>query len=254
MGLLRNYNAQDNIQFTDVLELDLSQVDPCISGPKRPHDRVPLSDVKNDFSKCVPNKVGFKGFGVPADKVNMEHKFKFNGEEHTLKHGSVVLAAITSCTNTSNPDVIVASGLLAKKAVEKGIKIRPYIKTSLSPGSNVVTEYLNKAGLTKYLDEIGFTTAGYGCMTCIGNSGDLAPEVNDAILGSDCVAAAVLSGNRNFEARIHPNIKANYLASPPLVVAYAIAGRVDIDFEKEPLAKDKNGKDVFLRDIWPSRT
>ena len=149
---------------------------------------------------------------------------------------------------------MIGAGLVAKKAIEKGIKIRPYIKTTLSPGSNVVTEYLNKSGLTKYLDEIGFTTAGYGCMTCIGNSGDLSPEVNEAILASDCVAAAVLSGNRNFEARIHPNIKANYLASPPLVVAYAIAGRVDIDFETEPIAKDKDGKDVYLRDIWPTRT
>lgn len=171
-----------------------------------------------------------------------------------MKHGSVVLAAITSCTNTSNPDAMIGAGLVAKKAIEKGIKIRPYIKTTLSPGSNVVTEYLNKSGLTKYLDEIGFTTAGYGCMTCIGNSGDLSPEVNEAITASDAVACAVLSGNRNFEARIHPNIKANYLASPPLVVAYAIAGRVDIDFEKEPIAKDSKGQDVFLRDIWPTRS
>jgi aconitate hydratase len=164
------------------------------------------------------------------------------------------LAAITSCTNTSNPDAMVGAGILARNAVEKGIKIRPYIKTSLSPGSTVVTEYLNRANLTKYLDEIGFTTAGYGCMTCIGNSGDLIPEVNDAINQSECVAAAVLSGNRNFEARIHPNIKANYLASPPLVVAFAIAGRLDIDFENEPLAQDKDGKDVYLKDIWPSRS
>ncbi len=184
----------------------------------------------------------------------MEQKFTFNGQEHTLRHGSVVLAAITSCTNTSNPDAMIGAGLVAKKAIEKGIKIRPYIKTTLSPGSNVVTEYLNRSGLTKYLDEIGFTTAGYGCMTCIGNSGDLPAEVNEAILASDGVAAAVLSGNRNFEARIHPNIKANYLASPPLVVAYAIAGRMDIDFETEPIAQDSNGKDVFLRDIWPSRS
>lgn len=254
MGLLRNYNANDNVQFTDVLELDLSTVEPCISGPKRPHDRVPLSDVKRDFTACVPNKVGFKGFGVPADKATMEHKFTFNGEQHALKHGSVVLAAITSCTNTSNPDAMIGAGLVAKKAIEKGIKIRSYIKTTLSPGSNVVTEYLNKSGLTKYLDEIGFTTAGYGCMTCIGNSGDLSTEVNEAITASDAVACAVLSGNRNFEARIHPNIKANYLASPPLVVAYAIAGRVDIDFEKEPIAKDSKGQDVFLRDIWPTRS
>jgi len=254
MGLLRDYNAKDNIQFTDVLELDLSTVDPCISGPKRPHDRVPLAEMKKDFTACVPNKVGFKGFGIAADKVNMSQSFTYNGQQHALKHGSVVLAAITSCTNTSNPDAMIGAGLVAKKAIEKGIKIRPYIKTTLSPGSNVVTEYLNKSGLTKYLDEIGFTTAGYGCMTCIGNSGDLAPEVNEAILASDCVAAAVLSGNRNFEARIHPNIKANYLASPPLVVAYAIAGRMDIDFETEPIAQDKDGKDVYLRDIWPTRT
>lgn len=175
MGLLRDYNVQDNIQFTDVLELDLSTVEPCISGPKRPHDRVPLSDVKRDFTACVPHQVGFKGFGVPADKVNAESKFTFNGKEHSLKHGSVVLAAITSCTNTSNPDAMIGAGLVAKKAVERGIKIKPYIKTTLSPGSNVVTEYLNKSGLTKYLDEMGFTTAGYGCMTCIGNSGDLTP-------------------------------------------------------------------------------
>lgn len=152
MGLLRNYNAADNVQFTDVLELDLNTVDPCISGPKRPHDRVALSDIKKDFTACVPNKVGFKGFGVQADKVNMSHTFKFNGETHSLKHGSVVLAAITSCTNTSNPDAMIGAGLVAKKAIEKGLKIRSYIKTSLSPGSNVVTEYLNRAGLTKYLD------------------------------------------------------------------------------------------------------
>ena len=154
--------------------------------------------MKRDFTDCVPNKVGFKGFGVAADKVNMEHKFKLNEEEHTLQHGSVVLAAITSCTNTSNPDSMIAAGLVAKKANEKGINIRSFIKTSLSPGSGVVTEYLNKSGLSDELDKLGFTTAGYGCMTCIGNSGDLSPEVSDAITSSDCVAAAVLSGNRNF--------------------------------------------------------
>lgn len=197
-GLFRNYNASDEVQFTDVLELDLSAVEPCISGPKRPHDRVPLSATKKDFNDCVPNKVGFKGFGIVPEKVNMEHKFKANGEEHTLNHGSIVLAAITSCTNTSNPDVLVAAGLVAKKAVEKGLKVKSFIKTSLSPGSGVVTEYLNRSGLSKYLDDIGFTTAGYGCMTCIGNSGDLQQEVSDAIHQSDCVAAAVLSGNRNF--------------------------------------------------------
>lgn len=253
-GLLRDYRANDNVKFTDVLELNLSTVEPCISGPKRPHDRVALSGVKKDFNECIPNKAGFKGFGVPANKVNLNHNFSYNGQQHTLHHGSVVLAAITSCTNTSNPDVMIAAGLVAKKAIEKGIKIKNYIKTSLSPGSGVVTEYLNKSGLTKYLDEIGFNTAGYGCMTCIGNSGELPQEVGDAITASDAVACAVLSGNRNFEARVHPLVKANYLASPPLVVAYAIAGRIDIDFENEPLATDSNGKPVFLRDIWPSRS
>lgn len=237
-GLWKDYNANESIVFTDTLELDLSLVDPCISGPKRPHDRVPLKEVKEDFLKCLPNKVGFKGFGVPEIRLNVEHKINYKGETNVLTNGSVVLAAITSCTNTSNPDSMVAAGLVAKKAVEKGIKIKNYIKTSLSPGSGVVTEYLNASGLTQYLDKIGFTTAGYGCMTCIGNSGDLLPEVSEAITASDLVAAAVLSGNRNFEARIHPLIKANYLASPPLVVAYAIAGRMDLDFEKEPITKD----------------
>jgi aconitate hydratase len=253
-GLLRDYRANDSIKFTDVLELNLSTVEPCISGPKRPHDRVPLSNVKKDFQECIPNKAGFKGFGVPPSNVNLSYPFKYEGEQHTLKHGSVVLAAITSCTNTSNPDVMIAAGLVAKKAIEKGIKIKNYVKTSLSPGSGVVTEYLNRSGLSKYLDRIGFTTAGYGCMTCIGNSGELPTEVGEAITASDAVACAVLSGNRNFEARVHPLIKANYLASPPLVVGYAIAGRIDIDFETEPLATDSNGKPVFLRDIWPSRS
>lgn len=172
-GLLRDYRANDNVKFTDVLQLDLSSVEPCVSGPKRPQDRVPVSNMKKDFNDCIPNKAGFKGFGVPAGNVNLNHSFKFGGEQHTLRHGSVVLAAITSCTNTSNPGVMIAAGLVAKKAVEKGIKIKNYIKTSLSPGSGVVTQYLNKSGLSKYLDEIGFTTAGYGCMTCIGNSGEL---------------------------------------------------------------------------------
>ena len=252
-GLLRDYNATDNIKFTDVLELDLNTVEPCLSGPKRPHDRVPVSQMKKDFNECIPNKAGFKGFGVPADKVNLKHSITYGGEKHDLKHGSVVLAAITSCTNTSNPDVMIAAGLVAKKAVGKGLKIKNYIKTSLSPGSGVVTKYLDQSGLSKYLDEIGFTTAGYGCMTCIGNSGELLPEVGDAITSSDIVSCSVLSGNRNFEARVHPLIKANYLASPPLVVAYALAGRVDIDFETEPLGTDNQGNPVFLKDIWPSR-
>lgn len=170
-----------------------------------------------------------------------------------MDHGSVVIAAITSCTNTSNPESMIAAGLLAKNAVEKGLSVRPYIKTTLSPGSNVVTKYFNESGVSKYLDQLGFTTAGFGCMTCIGNSGELDPEVNEAIKAKDLIAAAVLSGNRNFEARIHQMVRANYLASPPLVVAYALAGTVKIDFEIEPIGTCKNGKPVFLRDIWPSR-
>ena len=165
----------------------------------------------------------------------------------------MVIAAITSCTNTSNPDVMIAAGLVAKNAVEKGLSVNPYIKTSLSPGSGVVSAYFNASGVQPFLDKLGFTTAGYGCMTCIGNSGEIPKEVQDTIVNNDLVAAAVLSGNRNFEGRVHPNTRANYLASPPLVVAYALAGRVDIDFEKEPIGKGKDGKDVYLKDIWPSR-
>lgn len=185
--------------------------------------------------------------------MNNKSKIKYDGQEYELTHGSVVIAAITSCTNTSNPDVMLHAGLVAKNAVEKGLKVKPYIKTSLSPGSGVVEQYFNLAGVDKYLNEIGFTLAGFGCMTCIGNSGEIPKEVADAIVDNDLVAAAVLSGNRNFEGRVHPNTRANYLASPPLVVAYALAGRVDIDFEKEPIGKGKDGKDVYLKDIWPSR-
>lgn len=212
-----------------------------------------MSNLKNDFLTGLTNKVGFKGYGLQNDHLKTKAPFTFEGKNYELTHGSLVIAAITSCTNTSNPDVMLAAGLVAKNAIEKGLSIAPYIKTSLSPGSGVVTEYFKKAGVQKYLDQIGFTTTGYGCMTCIGNSGEIAKEVQDAIIEHDLVASAVLSGNRNFEGRVHPNTRANYLASPPLVVAYALAGRVDIDFEKEPLGKDKNGKDVFLKDIWPTR-
>lgn len=170
-----------------------------------------------------------------------------------MTHGSVVIAAITSCTNTSNPDVMLAAGLVAKKAVEAGLSVNPYIKTSLSPGSGVVSEYFKKADVTQYLDKLGFALAGYGCMTCIGNSGEIPPEVADAIHENDLVATAVLSGNRNFEGRVHASTRANYLASPPLVVAYALAGRTDIDFETEPIGKGKDGQDVYLKDIWPTR-
>jgi len=211
------------------MELDLSTVVPCLSGPKRPHDRVAMSDMQSDFKACLTNQVGFKGFGIAEDKL--ADSAKIEGTDFELSHGSVVIAAITSCTNTSNPSVMIQAGLVAKKAIEKGLTTKPYIKTSLSPGSGVVTEYFQKSGVDKYLDQLGFTTAGYGCMTCIGNSGDLTEEVSNAITSSDLVAAAVLSGNRNFEGRVHPLTRANYLASPPLVVAYALAGTVDINYD-----------------------
>jgi len=254
-GLFRTYDGsqQDPVYTGELLELDLSKVEPCLSGPKRPHDRVTLKNMKSDYQSCLTNKVGFKGFGLAQDQVNKTVNFTYQGKNYHLSHGAVVVAAITSCTNTSNPDVMIAAGLLAKNAVEKGLTVSPYIKTTLSPGSGVVSKYYESSGTNKFLEQLGFHTAGFGCMTCIGNSGDLDPEVSKAIVDGDLVAAAVLSGNRNFEARIHPLTKASYLASPPLVVAYALAGTVNIDFEKEPIGKDKNGKEVFLKDIWPSR-
>lgn len=239
--------------FSEVVELDLSTVTPSLSGPKRPHDRVSVSEMKQDFTDCLNNKVGFKGFGIPTEKQSTEVPFTFDGQEFKLSHGSVVIAAITSCTNTSNPSVMLGAGLLAKKAVELGLDVKPYIKTSLSPGSGVVTYYLKESGVTPSLEKLGFNIVGYGCMTCIGNSGPLSEPVSEAIEKGDLVAVGVLSGNRNFEGRIHPLTRANYLASPPLVIAYAIAGTVLIDFETEPLGISKDGKEVFLRDIWPTR-
>ncbi|KAG8346227.1 aconitase [Trypanosoma vivax] len=239
--------GEESITYSQDIELDLSTVEPSLAGPKRPHDHVPLKDMKCDFEACLKTKSGFKGFGVPAEERGKEVRYTVDGAEATMRHGSVVIAAITSCTNTSNPNVLVAAGLVAKKAVGKGLAVPPGIKTSLSPGSHVVTKYLESSGLQQFFDMLGFHTTGYGCMTCIGNSGDIHPEVSKCISEHNFVAAAVLSGNRNFEARIHPQTAANYLASPPLVVAYALAGRVDIDFATEPIA---NG--VFLHDIWPS--
>lgn len=255
-GLFRTYGEdQVDPDYTgELMELDLSSVVPCLSGPKRPHDRVEMSKLKEDFTTGLTAPVGFKGFGLPEEETKTTSSFTFEGTEYDLKQGSLVIAAITSCTNTSNPDVMLAAGLVAKNAVEKGLSVLPYIKTSLSPGSGVVTKYFELAGVTEYLNKLGFTLAGYGCMTCIGNSGELKPEVSEAITAKDLVVASVLSGNRNFEGRVHPLTRANYLASPPLVVAYALAGRVDIDFETEPLGKDTDGNDVFLRDIWPSKT
>ncbi|RWS15527.1 cytoplasmic aconitate hydratase-like isoform X2 [Dinothrombium tinctorium] len=252
--LFRNYkDSSEDPDFTQVVELDLSSVKPSTSGPKRPQDRVLVSEMKSDFLSCLQNKVGFKGFGIKPEKLETRVPFTFDGREYVLSHGSVVIAAITSCTNTSNPSVMLGAGLLAKKAIEKGLSVSPYIKTSMSPGSGVVTYYLNESGVTPYLEKLGFDIVGYGCMTCIGNSGPLPETVVEAIEKGDLVAVGILSGNRNFEGRVHPNTRANYLASPLLVVAYAIAGTVVIDFEKEPLGTDPNGQPVFLSDIWPSR-
>ena len=242
-------SGAERIIFSEHLELDLAAVEPCVSGPKRPHDHVPLRSLKKDFLACMGSQQGFKGFAIPQDQQSKKVTLNWsNGETTSMQHGSVVIAAVTSCTNTSNPSVLIAAGLVAKKALQRGLTVRKGIKTSLSPGSHVVTEYLKASGLQSCLDQLGFHTTGYGCMTCIGNSGDIAPEVSKAIQDNNLVAAAVLSGNRNFEARIHPLTAANYLASPPLVIAFALAGRVDIDFENEPIA---NG--VFLRDIWPTQ-
>ncbi|XP_062122299.1 cytoplasmic aconitate hydratase [Drosophila sulfurigaster albostrigata] len=253
---LRNYSeeAQDP-KFTQSITLDLSTVVTSVSGPKRPHDRVSVSNMPEDFKSCLSSPVGFKGFAIAPEALTASGEFQWDdGKTYKLQHGSVVIAAITSCTNTSNPSVMLGAGLLAKNAVEKGLSILPYIKTSLSPGSGVVTYYLKESGVIPYLEKLGFDIVGYGCMTCIGNSGPLEENVVNTIEKNGLVCAGVLSGNRNFEGRIHPNTRANYLASPLLVIAYAIAGRVDIDFETEPLGVDANGKNVFLRDIWPSRT
>ncbi|XP_073997716.1 cytoplasmic aconitate hydratase-like [Rhodnius prolixus] len=255
VAMLRDYtNASEDPVYSKVVELDLATVVSCLSGPKRPHDRVSVTDMKKEFSQCLTNKVGFNGYGLKPERVNDSGKFLHEGVEYTLSHGSVVIAAITSCTNTSNPSVMLGAGLLAKKAVEAGLSVAPYIKTSLSPGSGVVTHYLRESGVVPFLNNLGFSLVGFGCMTCIGNSGPLPEYIVDAIEKNGLVCCGVLSGNRNFEGRVHPNTRANYLASPLLVIAYAIAGRVDIDFETEPLGKNKDGKDVYLREIWPSRS
>lgn len=253
---LRDYsNESQDPLFTQVVTLDLGTVVTSVSGPKRPHDRVSVSEMKKDFSECLTNKVGFKGFELPPNALNTSGSFTWDdGKTYSITHGSVLIAAITSCTNTSNPSVMLGAGLLAKKAVENGLTIAPYIKTSLSPGSGVVTYYLRESGVIPALEKLGFDIVGYGCMTCIGNSGPLDENVVNTIEKNGLVCCGVLSGNRNFEGRIHPNTRANYLASPLLVIAYAIAGRVDIDFETEPLGKNPDGKLVYLRDIWPQRS
>ena len=240
-------------EYTDTLELDLSSVVPSLAGPKRPQDRVPMSELKETFNRALSAPVKERGFELKPEALNNEATFGTNGGAQKMKHGAIVIAAITSCTNTSNPSVMVAAGLVAKKAVEKGLNVKPYVKTSLAPGSLVVTEYLKNAGLIDPLSKLGFNVIAYGCTTCIGNSGPLPGEVAKAVTGSDLVAAAVISGNRNFEGRVHPLVKANFLASPPLVVAYALAGTVDIDLNNEPLGTGSDGTDVYLKDLWPSQ-
>ena len=234
--------ANDEIEFTDTLSLDMSTVVPTISGPKRPQDKVLLTDASTGFKKVFED----------ATSRKEQHVSKVSGTDYEIKDGSILIAAITSCTNTSNPNVLIGAGLLAKKAVELGLQTKPWVKTSLAPGSQVVTDYLAKAGLNVFLDKLGFNLVGYGCTTCIGNSGPLPEEIVQAIDKENIYAVSVLSGNRNFEGRISPHIKANYLASPPLVVAYALAGHMEFDLYKEPLGKSKDGKDIFLKDIWPS--
>ncbi|PKN90709.1 MAG: aconitate hydratase AcnA [Chloroflexi bacterium HGW-Chloroflexi-6] len=250
-GLFREVNTPDP-EFTDTLQLDLGAVVPSLAGPKRPQDRVPLTEMKSAFRKALTAPVKERGYELSSEALAREAVFGTNGGSQTMKHGAVVIAAITSCTNTSNPSVMVAAGLVAKKAAEKGLSVKPYVKTSLAPGSRVVTEYLKAANLIEPLAQMGFNVVGYGCTTCIGNSGPLPGEVAKAVTGGDLVAAAVISGNRNFEGRVHPLVKANYLASPPLVVAYALAGTVDIDLDSEPIGTSKDGDLVFLKDIWPS--
>ncbi len=270
-GLFHTADSPEAV-YTDTLELDLDDVEPSLAGPKRPQDRVPLANSKSSFLNALPglhkskksaerprwegeggSPVAVEPAAAPRVKVHMRPVGGGDEVEFELTHGSVVIAAITSCTNTSNPSVMVAAGLLAKKASELGLRRHPWVKTSLAPGSKVVTEYLDKAGLTPYLNELGFNLVGYGCTTCIGNSGPLPDPIARAIEENDLVACSVLSGNRNFEGRISPSVRANYLASPPLVVAYALAGRMDVDLNKEPLGQDKEGRDVFLKDVWPSQ-
>src|SRR2546425_386878 len=261
-------------EFSDTLALDLATVEPSLAGPRRPQDRVPLREVKKTFLDALPTLVkptspvappatpnarrweeegGNVAVATEAPAARPSHvNLTLDGAQHKLRHGSVVIAAITSCTNTSNPSVMVAAALVAKRAVERGLRSQPWVKTSLAPGSKVVTDYLREAGLMPYLEQLRFHLVGYGCTTCIGNSGPLPEAVSAAVAEGELVVCAVLSGNRNFEGRIQSEVRANYLASPPLVVAYALAGRIDIDIQKDPIGTGKDGKPVYLRDIWPT--
>ncbi|HNB71030.1 MAG TPA: aconitate hydratase AcnA [Acidobacteriota bacterium] len=244
---------QGECEYSVLLDLDLADIQPGVAGPKRPQDRINLTDLKTTFQGLLEKPVKENGFNVAADRLSASVPVNVDAEtEVTLGHGNVLIAAITSCTNTSNPSVMLAAGILAKKAVEKGLTVNPAVKTSLAPGSRVVSEYLDKTGLQPYLNQVGFNVVGYGCTTCIGNSGPLDQPIEDAVVKNDLVAASVLSGNRNFEARVHPNIKANFLMSPPLVVAFALAGRVTTNLSEDPIGKGSDGADVYLRDIWPT--
>ena len=249
-GLFREAGTPDP-EFTATLELDLGSVIPSLAGPKRPQDRVALAEMQSVFRKALTAPVKERGYELKPDALTRKGKVGTNGGSYEIGHGAVVIAAITSCTNTSNPSVMIAAGLVAKKAIEQGLTVKPYVKTSLAPGSRVVTDYLKQANLLEPLSTLGFNVVAYGCTTCIGNSGPLSGEVTKAVTGSDLVAAAVISGNRNFEGRVHPLVKANYLASPPLVVAYALAGTVDVDLTSEPVGIGRQGP-VYLRDIWPT--
>lgn len=249
-GLVRR--EEEEIEYSREVTIDLSRVTASVSGPKRPQDIVPLQEVKEYFKKCVTESTGNNGYGLSREEFDKKAKLTLKEEEVVLKTGDIVLAAITSCTNTSNPYVMLGAGLMAKRAVELGLRVPPYVKTSLAPGSQIVSEYLDKAGLTPYLEQLGFHTVGYGCTTCIGNSGRLFPELEEVIAKENLLTVSILSGNRNFEGRIHPLIKANFLASPILVIAYALAGTVLVDFEKEAVGEGHSGQKIWLKDIWPS--
>jgi aconitate hydratase len=251
-GLFRT-DATPDPEFSATLELDLGGVEPSLAGPKRPQDRVPLDRMKQAFAQSLSAPVKERGFGLPEGELGNTAAVEVRGEKAEIGHGAVVIAAITSCTNTSNPSVMLGAGLLARKAVQRGLRVPPYVKTSLAPGSKVVTEYLNRSGLSRDLEALGFHTVGYGCTTCIGNSGPLPPPVSKAVHDGKLVASSVLSGNRNFEGRINPDVKANYLASPPLVVAYALAGSTARDLATEPLGTGGDGRPVHLKDVWPSQ-
>jgi aconitate hydratase len=243
-GLFRTAKTPDPV-FTDTLKLDLGAVEPSLAGPARPQDRVPLAGAAHEFALALMNTY--------KKEEDANRRARIEGSEHSIGHGDVVIAAITSCTNTSNPSVMLGAGLLAQKALARGLKTQPWVKTSLAPGSQVVTDYLAKAGVDKALDALGFSLVGYGCTTCIGNSGPLPEPVAKAVTDADLVVCSVLSGNRNFEGRVHPQVRANYLASPLLVVAYAIAGSMNLDLTKEPVGYDRENEPVYLKDIWPSQ-